>query len=566
MPHSVSAATPVVMPFDAPRNELATHEVTNQPPPLVDYNAFTSDRALQDALEREGGSWGSDRLTEYGAIAGGELIEVGFVANENPPRLKTFDRYGHRIDEVHFHPAWHRAMALAKTHGLHGLTWTADRPGAQVVRSALVYLHNQVESGSMCPITMTHACVPALRHQPDLAEAWLPGILANAYDPAARPADQKTGLSTGMGMTEKQGGPDVRVNTTRATPVAGGGPGKAYELVGHKWFFSAPMCDAFLVLAQAEEGLSCFLLPRWRDDGKRNPVEIQRLKDKLGDRSNASSEVEFRNAQAFMVGAPGRGVPTILEMVGQTRLDCMLGSAGLMRQALVQAIHHCRYRGAFGKRLIEAPLMQNVLADMALESEAAIALSLRLARAFESDDAHERLLARVATPVGKYWICKRAPALVNEAQECLGGAGYVEESILPRLLRQSPLNSIWEGSGNVQCLDLLRAAAREPETLDALHAELSAARGVNAAFDAHCKQLQDALANQAEMPVRARRICEDIALALSASILLTSDTPEVGAAFCEARLGRQRGLVFGTLPVGIDFDLLIERAGVHLDH
>ncbi|MES1952280.1 acyl-CoA dehydrogenase [Salinisphaera sp. S4-8] len=543
-----------------PRQHLRTHDVTNQPPPLVDYNAYSSDIALMEAVHREGGDWGQDRLKSYGAIAGTELIEVGFEANEHRPELVTFDRYGHRIDEVHFHPAYHRSMTLAKEHGLHGLTWTAQREGAQVVRSALVYMHNQMEAGTMCPITMTHASVPALRHAPELAEQWLPGILANSYDPTFAPHGEKYGLTIGMGMTEKQGGSDVRANTTRATPRANG----HFGLTGHKWFFSAPMCDAFLVLAQEEAGLSCFLLPRWTAAGERNTIEIQRLKNKLGDHSNASSEVEFFDAEAYRVGEAGRGVPTIIEMVSQTRLDCMLGSAGLMRQALVQAIHHCRYREAFGARLIEQPLMQHVLADMALESEAAIAYSMRVARAFESDDEQEKLLARIATPVGKYLICKAAPPLVNEAQECVGGAGYVEESILPRLFRQSPLNSIWEGSGNVQCLDMLRAMAKSPAALDALQAELGAAQGTHPAYDAHCKDLERMLARVADQPMQARRVAEAVARALQAKILLTGESAWVGEAFCEARLAGNRGMAYGTLDADIDFASLIERAGVDL--
>ncbi|GAB3671231.1 isovaleryl-CoA dehydrogenase [Salinisphaera aquimarina] len=543
-----------------PRTTLATHDVTNQPPPLIGYNAFTSDPALMEAIAREGGDWGTDRLKTYGAIAGDELIAIGFEANENPPRLKTFDRFGHRLDEVEFHPAYHRSMALAKEHGLHGLTWTGQRAGAQVIRSGLIYMHNQMESGTMCPITMTHAAVPALRHAPEIAAEWLPGILANVYDPACRPAAEKQGLTIGMGMTEKQGGSDVRSNTTRATAQGDG----RYTLVGHKWFFSAPMCDAFLVLAQEAtgpgDGLSCFLLPRWRRDGSRNAIQIQRLKDKLGDRSNASSEVEFVDAEAWRIGEAGRGVPTIIEMVSQTRLDCMLGSAGLMRQALVQAIHHCRHRDAFGTRLIEQPLMTHVLADMALESEAAIALALRLARAFESDDEQEKQLARVATPVGKYLICKTAPPLINEAQECLGGAGYVEESILPRLFRQSPLNSIWEGSGNVQCLDMLRAMGKSPASIEALQAELAAARGAHPAYDAHCDALEQQLRSDADNPVHARRMAEAVARALQARILLTGDAPWVGEAFCAARLTGGHGMAYGTLNTDLDFAGLVARA------
>ncbi|WP_423821667.1 isovaleryl-CoA dehydrogenase [Salinisphaera sp. SPP-AMP-43] len=542
-----------------PRYELATHSVTNQPPALVDYNAFETDRALKAALLREGGDWGWAAASAYGAIAGSELLAIGFTANENPPKLRAFDRYGARIDEVEFHPTYHRAMQLAKEHGLHALSWTAERPGAQVVRSALYYLHGQFEAGTACPITMTHAAIPVLaRHRP-IGARWLAGVLATAYDPRALPAADKTGLTVGMGMTEKQGGSDVRSNTTVATPAGGG----RFHLRGHKWFFSAPMCDLFLVLAQDEDGLSCFVLPRWTADGQRNAIEIQRLKDKLGDHSNASSEVEFRDAEAWRIGEPGRGVATIIEMVAQTRLDCMLGSAALMRQASTQAIHHARHREAFGQRLIDAPLMQEVLADLALESEAAIALAMRLARAFEAADAHETQLARLATPVGKYLICKTAPAMINEAQECLGGAGYVEESILARLYRQAPLNSIWEGSGSVQCLDMLRALERNPDAWSAMQTELAAAAGRHPAFDRHCQTLEAELPELASNPATARQLAERIARALQAAILLTSETPWVGEAFCDARLGPRRAYSYGTAGLGAAANELVERAGIN---
>lgn len=543
-----------------------THTVSNQPPPLAGYNAFDSDTALTEALERNGGGWGAERCHKFGAYAGGEMIELGFQANENPPKLKTFDRYGHRIDEVEFHPAYHRVMAQAIKHELHALPWNESRPGAHVVRSALGYMNGQFEAGHGCPITMTYAAIPALRHQPDVAAVWEPRITSTEYDPRCIPAEQKTGATIGMGMTEKQGGSDVRANTTRAYSVGSAGPGGDYELVGHKWFFSAPMCDAWLVLANTENGISCFLAPKWRPEGTRNQIHIQRLKDKLGDRSNASSEVEFRGAYAQMIGAEGRGVPTILDMVMHTRLDCMTGSAALVRQAVAQAIHHAIYREAFGKKLIDQPLMQNVLADLALESEAMLALMLRASHAVDAShqgNDQEKLFARIATGIGKYWICKRTPATINEAQECLGGAGFVEESILPRLYRQAPLNSIWEGSGNIQCLDVLRAMAREPETLEALTAELWAAKGENAAFDTHIQQLQKQLADRETMEVRARRIVEDMALALQASVLIQAGNSNVSDAFCAARL-QDRGLAFGTLPTGIDLRSIINRAQAHI--
>ncbi|MGB7756744.1 MAG: acyl-CoA dehydrogenase family protein [Salinisphaera sp.] len=542
-----------------PRRELATHTVTNQPPPLSDYNAFETDTALAAALKRQGGDWGAERAQAYGAIAGSELLDLGFTANENPPTLHGFDRYGARIDEVEFHPAYHRAMQLAKEHGLHSLTWSAERPGAQVVRSALYYLHNQFEAGTACPITMTHAAAPVFARFPEPGRRWLDNILAEAYDPRVLPPADKTGLTVGMGMTEKQGGSDVRSNTTLATPTDRAG---VFTLRGHKWFFSAPMCDLFLILARDGDGLSCFVLPRWTEAGERNAIDILRLKNKLGDRSNASSEVEFRDAEAYRIGEPGRGVATIIEMVSQTRLDCMLGSAGLMRQAVVQAIHHARHRQAFGQRLADAPLMQEVLADLALESEAAIAYAMRLARAFEGATEHDTHLARIATPVGKYLICKAAPGMVNEAQECLGGGGYVEESMLPRLYRQAPLNSIWEGSGNVQCLDLLRALAKSPDSIAALKTELDTAAGRHPAFDAHCEALHTRLAESDPGPAGARIMAGDIARALQAAILLTGDAPWVGEAFCAARLARRRPDVYGTAGLGEAAAPLIERAAV----
>jgi putative acyl-CoA dehydrogenase len=536
-----------------------THSVENQPPPLAPYNAFTSDAPLRDALVREGGDWGAATLAQVGEVTGGEMMELGFAANENKPKLKSFDRYGHRIDEVEFHPSWHRLMQLAMQHGCHAFAWRNEgKAGAHVVRAAISYLHGQPEQGNGCPITMTYAAVPALRHEPAIAKAWVPRITSLEYDARVLPAAEKRGCTVGMGMTEKQGGSDVRANTTRATALGG----SAYEIVGHKWFFSAPMCDAWLVLAYVDAGLTCFLMPKLRPDGSRNAIRIQRLKDKLGNWSNASSEVEFQGAYAERVGGEGRGVATILEMVALTRLDCMIGSAALMRQALVQAVHHCRHRKAFGKRLAEQALMQNVLADLALESEAAIALTLRVARAVDASgrDPGEAAFARIATAVGKYWICKRTPAFVNEAQECLGGAGYVEESILPRLYREAPLNSIWEGSGNIQCLDLLRALSKEPETREALFAELLRARGAHADLDREIHWLGQALDDRATLEVRSRMVVERLALALQAGLLLRSGSEAVAQAFCASRLGGERGQVFGTLGPTVPMTRLIERA------
>ena len=541
-----------------------THEVANQPPPLTPYDAYATDLPLREALLREGGGWAEEQVAAYGAIAGGELMALGEEANVHRPTLRAFDRFGHRLDEVDFHPAYHRIMQLGVEHGVSGFAWRhARQEGAHVARAALAYLHTQADQGTSCPLTMTYACVPSLEQQPELAREWLPRVVNTAYDERSLPAWEKAGNTVGMGMTEKQGGSDVRANTTRATPVGAAGPGQLHELVGHKWFFSAPMSDGFLVLAQADAGLSCFLLPRFAPDGTLNAVRIQRLKNKLGDWSNASAEVELQGALAWMVGEPGRGVATILQMVALTRQDCVTGSAGIMRQALVQAVHHARHRSAFGKPLAEQPLMINVLADLALESEASTALALRIARAVDasSRDAKEAALARIVTAIGKYWVCKRCPPFVNEAQECLGGAGYVEESILPRLYRQAPLNSIWEGSGNIQCLDVLRALAKEPASAEAYFAELDAVRGGNALLDAETAKLRRAVKGKPhDLESRSRSIVERMALALQASCLVRGGNVAIADAFCDSRLGRARGGAFGTLPHDAPFAALIERA------
>jgi putative acyl-CoA dehydrogenase len=540
---------------------FSTHTVENQVEPLAPHDAYAADPALQEAVAREGGAWADAELHAFGTLAGGEMIALGQAANENRPKLKSFDPAGRRLDAVDFHPAYHRLMQLGIEHGVHAFGWRhAGRSGAQVARAALFFMHYQADAGTCCPLTMTCAAVPALGHAPGLAAQWLPRITAFDYDARDVPAAEKRACTVGMGMTEKQGGSDVRANTTRAVRR----PDESYELIGHKWFFSAPMSDAWLVLAQAEGGLTCFLMPRWRTDGTRNAIRIQRLKDKLGDWSNASSEVEFEGAWAERIGDEGRGVATILEMVSLTRLDCLTGSAALMRQAAVQAVHLALHRRAFGKRLVEQPLMRNVLADLALEVEAATALALRVARAVDAraGDAHENALARIATALGKYWVCKRAPALVNEAQECLGGAGYVEESILPRLYRQAPLNSIWEGCGNIQCLDVLRALAREPEAREVFFAELDAVRGANAELDREVVRLRDALDDRAAIELRARRVAERMALALQASVLVRSSEPTIAAAFCASRLGNEHGAAFGTLAPAAPLDRLIERASI----
>ncbi len=536
---------------------FATHRVENQPPPFAPRDLWRDDEALREAVAREGGGEHGAHLARYAALAGDALYALSFDAHRDRPRLRSHDRYGQRIDLVEFHPNYHALMQAAIEHGVAGYSWRHGGPGAHVARAALSYLHHQVEPGSSCPLTMTHAAMPVLRHAPALAE-WAAKAAAPHYDGRDLPMRDKAGVTLGMGMTEKQGGSDVRANQTVATPLSG----DEYRLVGHKWFFSAPMSDAFLVLAQAPGGLSCFLLPRWRDDGSRNALRLMRLKDKLGDWSNASSEVEFENAWARRIGDEGRGVATIIEMVMLTRLDCMLGSAAEMRMALAQALHHARHRQAFGKALVGHALMRNVLADLAIEAEAALQFSLRVARAVDRapHDAGEAAYARIATAVGKYWICKRAPAFVNEAQECLGGAGYVEESMLPRLYRQAPLNSIWEGSGNIQCLDVLRALAREPEAGRAVLTQLHRHRGAHAALDARIAELAPALDGGLRIEEgQARHWVERLALALQAGVLLDARSP-CAEAFCRSRLDGAHGLAFGTLPGDLGLEAILQRA------
>jgi putative acyl-CoA dehydrogenase len=530
---------------------------SNQPPPLVDYNLFEADAPLRESLEREGASWAHDMVGELGRLAGTQqAIDWGFQANAHPPVLRTHDRFGNRIDEVEFHPSWHRLMEVAVGHGLHALPWREPRPGAHAARAAAFYVWSQVEGGHGCPVSMTYAALPALRKQEDLAATWEPLMTTLDYDPGLRPPSTKRGVLFGMAMTERQGGSDVRSNTTRAEPTVDGG----YLLTGQKWFCSAPMCDAFLVLAQAPRGLTCFLLPRVLPDGTLNRFHIQRLKDKLGNRSNASAEIELVDAWAEMIGEEGRGVRTIIDMVNHTRLDCVIGSASLMRQAVAQATHHAAHRSAFGKLLSAQPLMLNVLADIAVESEAATILMMRLAGAFDrASDAAESHFKRVGLAVSKYWVCKRAIAVVAEALECHGGNGYVEESIMPRLYREAPLNSIWEGSGNVNALDVLRALTREPESLAAFVAELELAHGSDARLDRAVADLKGELANAAEAETRARRMVERMAIALQGSLLVRHGDPAVAQAFCASRLGGDWGHSLGTLPAGTKFASIVAR-------
>jgi putative acyl-CoA dehydrogenase len=535
-------------------------EVLNQPPALEDYNLFTTDRALMQAAEVNGAGWAKDRLTVYGSRLGdAETIENGRLAHKHPPQLKLFDRFGYRRDEVEFHPAWHSIMSLIIGEGLHSAPWAEPKPGAHVARATAYIMHAQIEPGSQCPTTMTYGSVPAIRKDKHLSETWLPKIYSRQYDGSNRPVAQKTGALIGMGMTEKQGGSDVRSNTTTATPAGADG---AYIINGHKWFFSCPQNDAHLVLAQSPNGLSCFFVPRWLPDGSKNAVQIQRLKDKVGNKSNASSEVEFHNAHGWLLGEEGRGVPTIIEMGTYTRLDCALGSTGLLRGAVAQALHHVAHRRAFQRHLIDQPLMTNVVADLAIESEAATMLALRLARAFDraEDDPAEAAFRRLCTPAVKYWICKRAPNAVVEAMEVHGGNGYVDEGPLGMLYKEIPLNSIWEGSGNVMCLDVLRAMQKSQDGLEAYFAELIPARGNDKRLDTAIKDLKTEFADLTEIEHRARRVVEKMMVTLQGALLVRHSTPAVADAFCASRLGGDWGHAFGTLPKGIDTRAIADRA------
>jgi len=550
-----------------------THEVFNQPSPLIDYNLFGSNQALRCALRFNAPTLDCANLMALGGVLGSADMQMhARLANTHAPELHGHDRFGRRVDQVEFHPSYHVLMAAAAQAGLHGSAWVADGGLTHTERAAALMLFNELEPSVLCPIVMTYAVIPALRANPAIARDWLPGLTRRAYDPSFRLYSGKAGLTMGMGMTEKQGGSDVRANTTRAIPDGQDAWGQRFALVGHKWFFSAPMCDAFLVLAQTAAGLSCFFLPRILPDfaigqgaESANAIRVQRLKDKLGNKANASSEVEFQGATAWLVGQEGRGVQQILEMGNITRMDCATGTSGLMRQALAIALHHCAQRQAFGKPLIAQPLMRNVLADLALEAEAACALSLRVARSFDHpDDAHEQQMKRLLTPIAKYWICKRGSVFAQEAMECLGGNGYVEEGgrgIVARIYREMPLNSIWEGAGNIMALDLLRAL-RKGDMAAALARELAPAKGAHPALDA----LAAALPERVELMATengARRLAQDVALALQAALMFQSAPGAVFAAFCDSRLAGNWGLSFGTLDVGVDFDAIVARAMPH---
>jgi len=542
-----------------------THEVVNQPVELAGYNLYAVDRALREAVARAGAAAAEASLLDFGQRIGtAEYLDLGRLANHHPPEFEPNDRFGRRTDLVRFHPAYHALMRTAISEGLHASPWTDPGPAAHAERAARYYLHAQVEAGHGCPVTMTFAAIPSLRLQPDLAAMWEPKIGSRIYDPDNQPAEHKKGLTVGMAMTEKQGGSDVRANSTRAYPVSAAGPGQPYELVGHKYFVSAPMCDLFLVLAQAPGGLTCFLLPRWRPDGSKNPMQLQRLKRKMGNVSNASAETELRGALAWMVGEEGRGVRTIIEMVAMTRFDCMIGSSAGMRMAASQALHHCSQRSAFGHLLVDQPLMKNVLADLALESEAALTLTMRIARTLDRRaEEHEELLGRLCTAVGKYWICKRAPQHAVEAMECIGGSGVMEDSPMPRLFRESPVNAIWEGSGNIQCLDALRAMRKTPAVVQAYFDEVARARGGSDSLDRHVDRLKDDLRDSPDVEYRARGLLDRMATGLQAALLIQFAPGWLADAFCRSRLEALAHHQYGALPTGVDCARIIERAMPH---
>jgi len=544
--------------------QLATHDVANQPPPLVNINLFDSDVALKEALIREGASWAMERAHEFGQLIGSEhCINLAFEANRYTPELKAFNRYGHRIDEVHYHPAYHQLMSTAIENEIHSIAWTSEK-GGHVAHTALEFMFGQIEQGVCCPITMTYAVIPALRHQPEVAMQWEQKILSNKYDHRFISAVEKHGLTLGMAMTEKQGGSDVRANTTQAYPINHKGAGEAYELVGHKWFCSAPMSDAFLTLAHTENGLSCFLVPRWKPDDTLNSIFIQRLKDKLGNRSNASAEIEYHQTYATMIGEEGRGVSTIIEMVHHTRLDASMAPAALMRQSLIQAIHHATNRNAFGKPLIRQPLMRMVLADLAIESEAATTLLMRVARAFDesSQNTDAKMFARIAVAVSKYWLNKRAPNYVYEALETHGGNGYVEESIMPRLYREAPLNSIWEGSGNVICLDVIRTIIKQPETMQVFLSEIEFSGRENKYLQNSVNEIKNLLSHKSDLEIYARRLSELMAISLQAAQLIQHAPNEIADSFCNTRLNKDWGYTYGTLPKAVNIDKILDRAWV----
>jgi putative acyl-CoA dehydrogenase len=540
----------------SPRTLLETHEVTNQPSEFGGRNLYTTDAALRAAVRREAGDWLDQRLVALGeAVGSEETLDLGEAANRYPPELVSFDRYGRRVDEVRFHPSYHRLMSLAMEHGIHDIAWAEQRPGRHLGHLAMLALFTQAEAGVMCPINMTYASVAALQMHPDVTKPWLDKLVGGTYDPDLKPIEFKTGITIGMAMTEKQGGSDVRANSTRAQPIEGGG--NRYRLVGHKWFCSAPMSDGFLTLAHTEQGLSCFLVPRIVD-GERNAVHVMRLKDKMGNKSNASSEIEYHGAVGFLLGEEGRGVKVIIDMVHHTRLGCMAGTLGIMRMALAQAMHHASGRRVFQKTLIDQPLMRQTLADLSIEYEAAVVLCCRVARAFDGDDEQKRAFARLGVALGKYWLTKRNPNFVFECMETHGGVGYVEETPMPRLFRESPLNAIWEGSGNVIVLDVLRTLQKEPGAINAYLAEVSQAQGLDASFDKALNVVTDAL-GRTMTEANGRLLVERMTLLLQGALLLLHASKAVARAFCATRLGADWGHMFGTLPADTDIDAILER-------
>ncbi len=540
-----------------PSAHSTTHIVNNQTPPLCGHNLYAGDQALRDSVHFYGGHWAEEDLQRYGEVCGRpEMIERGYAANEFKPILESHDRIGNRIDLVRYHPSYHQLMQLALSEGLHSSPWSAPRNGANIARAAKYYLHCQLEAGHGCPITMTFASIPSIKLNPKIAEEWTPKILSRGYDGSNRPYFEKYSLTIGMGMTEKQGGSDVRANTTTAVPTGDG----TYELLGHKWFMSAPMCDGFLVLAQAPGGLSCFLVPRWRPDGSKNQLQIQRLKVKSGNVSNASSEVEFRGALGWLLSEEGQGINAIIKMVAITRFDCMVGSSGGQRQAVMQAIYHTSQREAFGKKLIAQPLMQNVLADLQLEVEGSVALTMRMALAMDHEDQeHEKMLLRLGSAVGKYWICKRSPHHAYEAMECLGGNGVIENFITARLYRDAPINAIWEGSGNIQALDVLRAITKTPSVVNHWLDEMATSIGIDTRFDKAIDSLKKELADLDQFEYRARGIVDQMAITMQTHLLLQAGNQSVSDAFIRSRLETRGAHSSGSLPKGIDLKTLINR-------
>lgn len=538
-----------------------THEVINQTPPLINYNAYEGDTALKEAVIRGGAEWAIPQISAHGARTGSiEAIEWGYQANEFKPQFHSHDRLGNRIDLVKYHDGYHNLMTLALESGAHSSPWLDPKPGAHVARAAMGVLQGQLDAGHGCPVTMTFAAVPALKATPSLATEWLPKILANGYDPRNIPHMEKSAVTIGMGMTEKQGGSDVRANTTHAYALNKEGSGEAYELIGHKWFTSAPMCDAFLMLAQSAGGLSCFLVPRWKPDGSKNPMQVQRLKNKMGNISNASSEIELRGALGWMLGEEGRGVSTIIEMVSMTRFDCMMGSTASMRHGVAQAIHHAHHRSAFGNKLINQPAMQNVLADLQLEVEGSLAIMMRMAQALDNpQDEHEKQLLRLGLPAGKYWITKRNPNHAYEAMECIGGNGVMDDFIMARLYRDAPINAIWEGSGNVQALDMLRAMAKTPAAVHVWFAEMEKTKGAHAELDKAIDKLRTEFTDMSDMQYRARHIVEQMSLTMQSSLLVQAGNNTIADAFIQSRLGAHGERNYGTLPRGIDCTTIIDR-------